>query len=210
FYKGMRDLTEQTAQAMSQGFSDFFFDIFTNQLKTLGDYLEAFLNSILRATADVLAYMIKAITFGTVQSSGALGGGWLSSAINSLTGAGKTTPAITPGAAVPPGGNYQHGGWIPEPVLGVGKSGKMYSFAELGPEYVNPAGSGGGGDGIDRVIVNNYGPIPAKTSEKKNMMGGRDIIVQISEAMAADVKNEGPLHYQMRRTFGVKPVLGGR
>lgn len=34
-------------------------------------------------------------------------------------------------------GGYAEGGWIPEPVFGIGRSGRSYSFAEYGPEYVN-------------------------------------------------------------------------
>lgn len=45
---------------------------------------------------------------------------------------------------------YQHGGWLNEPVSGVGMySGAMYTFAETGREYVMPEGQMGahGGDG---------------------------------------------------------------
>lgn len=46
---------------------------------------------------------------------------------------------------------YWKGGWINEPVLGKGlHSGATYGFAEHGPEYVNPGGSGGG----DTVVIN--------------------------------------------------------
>jgi alkylhydroperoxidase/carboxymuconolactone decarboxylase family protein YurZ len=34
---------------------------------------------------------------------------------------------------------FGSGGWIPEPVLGIGASGRAYSFAENGPEYVSTA-----------------------------------------------------------------------
>jgi hypothetical protein len=39
---------------------------------------------------------------------------------------------------------FASGGWIPEPVVGFGASGRMYSFAEAGPEYVNRSGAGVG------------------------------------------------------------------
>ena len=36
---------------------------------------------------------------------------------------------------------FQHGGIIPEPVVGMGRSGRMYAFGEAGPEYVTPTSS---------------------------------------------------------------------
>lgn len=51
---------------------------------------------------------------------------------------------------------YAGGGWIPEPVMGIGRSGRTYGFAEHGPEYVNSIaassrmrGAGGMDGGID-------------------------------------------------------------
>lgn len=38
---------------------------------------------------------------------------------------------------------FAGGGWIPEPVVGFGASGRMYSFAENKPEYVSNTGSPG-------------------------------------------------------------------
>jgi hypothetical protein len=44
---------------------------------------------------------------------------------------------------------YKHGGWINEPVMGVGqRTGRTYGFGESGPEYVTPKDkmiNGGGG-----------------------------------------------------------------
>jgi hypothetical protein len=41
------------------------------------------------------------------------------------------------------------GGWIREPVFGIGRSGTTYSFGERGPERVTPAGAGGPTYNID-------------------------------------------------------------
>lgn len=45
-----------------------------------------------------------------------------------------------------------NGGMIREPVFGVGASGQRYLFGERGPEYIVPAGRGGGG-GMQTVRV---------------------------------------------------------
>jgi SLT domain-containing protein len=45
----------------------------------------------------------------------------------------------------PPVRGYATGGWITEPVMGVGRSGQLYSFGERGRELVTPEGGVGGG-----------------------------------------------------------------
>jgi cell wall-associated NlpC family hydrolase/SLT domain-containing protein len=69
------------------------------------------------------------------------------------------------------GHGYANGGWVNEPVTGVGKySRALYHFAESGPEYVMPEGQVRGGDGtaalagrLDRVIAL-LDAAPARTS----------------------------------------------
>jgi len=53
------------------------------------------------------------------------------------------------------GHGYLHGGWVTEPVRGIGlRSGHAYSFAEDGrAEYVSPAGAVGGGGGVDALLA---------------------------------------------------------
>ena len=51
----------------------------------------------------------------------------------------------------------QHGGIIREPIYGVGRSGKTYSFGESGAEMVTPMGKGVGGVGITINIQNMSG-----------------------------------------------------
>ena len=43
---------------------------------------------------------------------------------------------------------FADGGQINEPIMGIGKSGQMYSFGENGSETVTPNGQSGGGSGI--------------------------------------------------------------
>jgi hypothetical protein len=48
-----------------------------------------------------------------------------------------------------------NGGWIPEPVYGVGRSGRTYSFAENGrPERVLPAGQSAAAGPVH--VTNNF------------------------------------------------------
>ena len=73
-------------QALQQTFSDFFFDAFTNQLKTAGDYFRSFTQSIARTWSDLMSQiitkwlMMKAITMigswfsGSYSNAGTTGG----------------------------------------------------------------------------------------------------------------------------------------
>jgi|GEM_PF-1701328 len=54
-FKQMNALSKETAQAMQQSFSDLFFDAMQGKMKSFGDYTRAFLASIERAIANVMA-----------------------------------------------------------------------------------------------------------------------------------------------------------
>jgi len=75
------DLSQRTADAMEQNFSDFFFDALTGQFKSLGDYARGILRSIQRAFGDYLGQGLKQLLFGTPSTgsgnavSGAVAGG---------------------------------------------------------------------------------------------------------------------------------------
>jgi len=56
----MYDVATSTAKAMQQAFSDFFFDAFTGKLKSLGDYVTSFCNSVSRAIANALSQQMSA------------------------------------------------------------------------------------------------------------------------------------------------------
>jgi len=74
----MYDVAQNTAQAMQQAFSDFFFDAFTGKLKSLGDYVTSFCNSVSRAIANALSQQMSA---------------GISSGIGSLFGSGAAASA---------------------------------------------------------------------------------------------------------------------
>lgn len=73
----MKQLSQHTADAMQDAFADFFFDAFTGKLKTLGDYITSFLNSVLKAFSQVIAQKIVyeamfAMGIGTRASGGSV------------------------------------------------------------------------------------------------------------------------------------------
>ena len=80
------NLSERTAEAMQQNFSDLFFDAFTGKLKSLEDYAEAVFTSIQRAAADMAGQMLTQQLFGPEFK----GGGLLSSLMAMLGGSATT------------------------------------------------------------------------------------------------------------------------
>jgi phage-related minor tail protein len=68
--KQMYDLAKETAQAMQSAFSDFFFDLMEGNLKSLSDYINAFLKSVARSLSDIMSQQVSASilsSFGFAQ-----------------------------------------------------------------------------------------------------------------------------------------------
>jgi SLT domain-containing protein len=63
------------------------------------------------------------------------------------------SPDRIPGLGKEPWAGYANGGWITEPVSGVGRSGQRYSFGERGPEYVTPNGQSGAGGTVQNINI---------------------------------------------------------
>jgi len=130
-------LSERTANAIEQNFSDLFFDAFTGKLDSLSDYAEAVFTSIARASSDVMGQMMKEMIFGTGKagSTGALGG------------LGDFFDVLFGGMSIGMAG----GGTITEPIWGIGKSGRRYRLGENAPgevEDVIPRSKRGGGGSV--------------------------------------------------------------
>lgn len=116
-------LSERTADAIEQNFSDLFFDAFTGKLDSLSDYAEAVFTSITRASSDVMGQMMKEMIFGTgKQGSGGF-----------IKGVGEFFSFLSSGNSP-----FAEGGWINEPILGIGKSGRRYTLGERESELVIP------------------------------------------------------------------------
>jgi len=76
-----KEIATETATAMQQSFSDFFFDAFEGKLKSLSDYLKSFLSSVKRALANALGQQVSgsiisgigSLFSNTLASSGSSG-----------------------------------------------------------------------------------------------------------------------------------------
>ena len=171
----MADLSERTAWAMQENFSDLFFDVMTGEFKSLNDYATAVLRSIQRGIADMMGQGLTQGIFGKEMK----GGGWLSDLFSggSTGSTGSTVATNVPTIRGGQGGGYgfQHGGYIGEPVKGFGmSSGKSYEFHPN--EVVTPAG--GGGVQVDVNVVNNLGQ-EADISQSSNWINPGKMVTDI-------------------------------
>jgi len=64
------------------------------------------------------------------------------------------------------GSMMQHGGMITEPIYGIGKSGKRYSFGETEPELVTPQSKLGEKSGQERTSINIINVIDPKQMDQ--------------------------------------------
>jgi hypothetical protein len=152
----MIELTQRTADAMQENFSNVFYDQMKGKLSSFKDYFTSFLDSMQRAWADIMGQMMTQWIFGQDMK----GGGMLSQAWNFISGAlGGMSTGGSGGSTIRggQGGGYgfDSGGHIGEPVRGFGmSSGKSYEFHPN--ETVIPDKKlGGGGGGVNNITVYN-------------------------------------------------------
>ena len=180
-FENAKQLAGDTANAMSSTFSNVFFDAFTGNLKSAGEYFRSFCTDILRSISQMLAQQVtKAFISGLFGSSGSGGG------IGTLLSGYST--AATGGASLTAGGvdrsypNLQ--GVIANPQYSTAAMGayadggdypanRLMLVGERGPELMLPRSSGtiipnnalGGAPKITVNITNNTGsPVTSRTT----------------------------------------------
>lgn len=184
----MIDLSERTAWAMQENFSDLFFDVMRGELDGLEEYATAVLRSIQRATADYLAQLAKTALFGSDTSKSLL----LAGAQALFSGATASAAPVHVGAGGTTAFRFAGGGVINEHVVGVGlRSGSSYEFGEGGQEVVMPSSRLGGSGGGQTVINNsfNIAANDAKSFEEMLTRSGR----HLSGLVGSDAMRRGPL-----------------
>ncbi len=106
---------------------------------------DAFSSAVSKMISDWMLFGSQYALTGKIEKGagiiGLLGGG-----LGSLFGGAAAAPAVlSPASFVAPIG-WQHGGWITEPIYGIGKSGTRYSLGEKEAELITPKSKVGGGD----------------------------------------------------------------
>jgi hypothetical protein len=209
-FAGWVELSQRTAEAMEQNFSDFFFDMMQGKFKSLGDYATGIMNSIQRAVADYMGQLVKVGLFGT----GKEGSSGLAQATGSWIGSMFSAKgnAFNSGNLIP----YASGGIVTMPTVFPMASGAGL-MGEAGPEAVMPLARTSGGElgvksagGGITVIVNNNTSSQVQAKEGRTANGQRSLLIQVEEAMSQSVMGQGKLHQAIRKTFNLSPAVGGR
>lgn len=119
----MTEFAAEAARNMENAMSTFFFDLMQGKMDDLvGDFKKM----IDKMVADMLASQLSEWLFGSMGKGE--GGSW--GAIGKI---GSKLGGFL---------GFQHGGWINEPVMGIGQhSGRGYRMGEAGPEYISPQGA---------------------------------------------------------------------
>jgi hypothetical protein len=179
-------LAQETAQAMEQAFSDFFFDAFTGKLKHFSDYINAFLESVARAIANIMAQKAAAGLAESVAGSGTM--------TNSTTGSGDLKVAHT-GALVRHSGGYiprfHAGGLNSDERMVINKVGERYITQEQNDWLTKIANSTQDQGAVNiQVSVENKSsqPVSAKTSGVK--FDGKAFVVGV---ILNDLDKGGPI-----------------
>ena len=134
----LTNLSQRTAEAMEQTFSDFYFDMMRGEFKDLGDYATGVLRSIQRATADLIGQMAKEALFG----------GGSSKAPGAISEIGKWVGSMFKGGKDPYAWGGEMQGFASGGSFG---SGEMIRVGESGPEVIYTGNKSG------QVIPTNVG-----------------------------------------------------
>jgi tape measure domain-containing protein len=137
-------LSQRTADAMEDNFSDFFFDALKGELQTFGDYWIAFLDTLRRAVADYMGQIAKEMVFGDGTSGSSIFGKIAS--LGSLFAGGSSVAADPIGYDIDFGGFRAAGGAVDR--------GKTYIVGENGPELLTMGDNGSVSPGGGAVNFN--------------------------------------------------------
>jgi len=148
----MLQLSERTAWAMQENFSNVFYDQMKGKLGSFKDYFTSFLDSIQRAWADIMGQMATQWLFGQDMK----GGGMLSEAWSLVSG---LLGSAGGGSSVGGGTASSWGGWA-RAEGGPVSMGSPYLVGERGPELFVPNKNGNivpdrGTGGVNNITVYN-------------------------------------------------------
>lgn len=162
------DVGKSISEQISSGFASAFME-FVEGTKTAREAFEDFAESVIDWLLEMIVkqYLFNAIA-GIVRGYGGRG---VSTPAPAVAGAGPTSPITR-----------QHGGWITEPVVGLGvRSKRPYTIAEKGPEYVSKGG--GPSTGSVKVIVNNNTGTEAKAKSTTSYDSQGLIVTVVLDAL---------------------------
>lgn len=194
----MEGLAKNITSTLTDAFTEFFDKGETDWFSFLQTIRQMILKTLVEQTisgplANAMSMAIKGIGsyFGGTPTINASGQG--------VTGGNVSfTNASYPISA------HADGGWINEPVYGYGaKSGRAYSFAERGSEYVSSTSSSKAmGNGSD-VTVNIYGGDENTRVKQKQGQNGPEIDIYLDKKMAQLVSGGSATAKALRASYGL-------
>jgi PAS domain-containing protein len=152
----LADLSQRTADAMEDNFSDLFFDAMEGKFDSLEDYAKAVFESIARAAADYAGQLARQAVFGEGGGGGLLETaiGWVASAASAYAGGGGGAAHIGAGE-----GRAGHAGTALSAALGMAAARDMNGGSE---HVVAVAGDAAFTCGVSYEALNNV----AETTRK--------------------------------------------
>lgn len=197
--KGMHSLATNATSALTDAFTEFFDKGKTDWLSFLQTIRQMILKTLVEQTisgplANAMSMAIKGIGSYFGGSMGA----------TNTTGTAPSGGNVTFTNASYPIAAHADGGWINEPVYGYGaKSGRAYSFAERGSEYVSSTSSSKAmGNGSD-VTVNIYGGDENTRVKQKQGQNGPEIDIYLDKKMAQLVSGGSATAKALRASYGL-------
>jgi len=153
--KAAADSYDKAAQKLDE-FTEFAKEAARNIQDALGTTLESVLDGkwneiggnfrtmLNKMVAELLSSQLLKLLLGDFGKSNAVGG-WAGSLLGLFGFGGSSIAGVGgEGGALSGAMKFASGGWINEPVAGIGRSGRRYLMGEAGPEQITPAGKAGG------------------------------------------------------------------
>lgn len=181
------DIARQSAQAMGDGFSSFFFDVMDRKLKSLSDYINSFLNSVKKAIADVMGQMMVRGLISAIPSFNPGSKGTTQSFPSTLT-----TRVHTGGYIVP---RFHVGGLAHDEVPAILQRGE-YVVSRKGVDALDRINKGDvSNPGVNVSInVNNQTGKPVDMKSSGVKFDGEKYVVDV---ILKDLESNGPLRYAL-------------
>lgn len=160
---------EAAATNAAQNMDDVFSDAFSNLEDAMVEWVRtgklSFSDMIDSMIADIIRLTVRQSITGPLASAAS---GWMSGMFSGGQASTSQALAWAPWNST----GYDSGGWINEPVFGVGASGRRYTFAENNPEYVANPARGQMGTSVE-INIHNAPPVKSQKTRKKAGGGER-------------------------------------
>jgi hypothetical protein len=204
--ENMLEMAAQTAQGMQGAFKDFFFDGMKGELKSLGDYVLSFLNTVQQALAQVMSNQITSSLVGLISSfGGSIASPALATGSSSIGSVGNTTYGAYSATLNAKGNAYSGESGLSSYRNRIVSTPTTFKFANglmgeagssVGEAIVPLKRMPSGNVGVESsgTAVNNiniYGDGQATQTSKPNNSGGMDIDVIFDTYTAKNLNRPG-------------------